>query len=41
MKQCSAIDSAIAPSSHRFLQGGSCDKHQIAPLYWWVPLYEL
>ena len=24
MKQCSAIDSAIEPSSHALLQGGSC-----------------
>lgn len=24
MKQCSTMESAMAPSSHRFLHGGSC-----------------
>lgn len=27
MKQCSAMDSAIAPSSHGLLQGGNCHMH--------------
>lgn len=28
MQQCSSIDSTMAPSSHRLLQGGSCTRGQ-------------